>query len=61
MKVHAFSSRHITSSLQPWEVGSVDYHFTDEAVETGGSCCAAHSVAQEPPYLMRKVAAEGAV
>ena len=37
MKMHVFFSRQITSSLQPWEVGSVDYHFTDETVETGAT------------------------
>lgn len=61
MKVCAFSSRQMTSSLQPWEVGSADSHFTDGTVETEGSCSASHRVAQEPPCLMWKVAEEGAV
>ena len=52
-----FQTNHFISSLQPWEVGSVYYHFTD--VETEGNCSVSQSIAQEPPYLSWEVAGEG--
>ena len=41
----------MTSSLQPWEVGSVDSHFTDGTVETEGSCSASHRVVDNLKFL----------